>query len=237
MKSGFRATSIFPFNPFIIPEAFGPSTATEQSPLNTDIVDNTLPSTSSQKQLTDNPSHPVAGTFGLQKNVRQQHHMPFSNSLFDSDSSEVLDEPPNLLDDSDNFDSSESDKNSSHNNSFIEILSTPKIKRKTTRVMKPAINSRGVILKKDLFKVKEQDKENVRPTTNKKLEDSTKAKRKAVLKKTLSKKAEGWYCTLCCTDEVKDMRLCGVCGMYVHKECVGLTKKDKDLFVCPNCVQ
>lgn len=47
---------------------------------------------------------------------------------------------------------------------------------------------------------------------------------------------ESWYCFVCNKDEVKDMRMCNLCGKYVHEECVGLTKGDKDVFVCPQCV-
>jgi hypothetical protein len=49
-------------------------------------------------------------------------------------------------------------------------------------------------------------------------------------------KTENWYCAVCCVDEVKDMRLYAICGLYMHEECVGLTKEDTDLFICPKCV-
>ncbi len=64
----------------------------------------------------------------------------------------------------------------------------------------------------------------------------TMVKRKAPSKKTSSKKTESWYCAVCCVDAVKEMRLYAICGLYVHEECVGLTKEDTDLFVFPKCV-
>lgn len=49
------------------------------------------------------------------------------------------------------------------------------------------------------------------------------------------KTKESWYCLACNEDLKKDMRLCFVCSTYFHEECVGLTKEDKTVFICPNC--
>ncbi|CAH1968190.1 unnamed protein product [Acanthoscelides obtectus] len=46
---------------------------------------------------------------------------------------------------------------------------------------------------------------------------------------------DNWFCFICGEDKVMDMRLCAVCGKYVHEMCVGLSKDDKEQFICPNC--
>ncbi|XP_050500780.1 uncharacterized protein LOC126880769 [Diabrotica virgifera virgifera] len=51
------------------------------------------------------------------------------------------------------------------------------------------------------------------------------------------KSSESWFCHVCNEDRQADMRLCLACGQYMHEECVGLTKHDKDKFICPNCSQ
>ena len=38
----------------------------------------------------------------------------------------------------------------------------------------------------------------------------------------------------CCEDAAKH---CAIFGLYVLEECVGLTKEETDLFICPKCVQ
>ena len=43
-----------------------------------------------------------------------------------------------------------------------------------------------------------------------------------------------WFCS---EGAIKDTRLCAVCGLYVHKECVRLIKVDTDLFICSKCQQ
>ena len=70
----------------------------------------------------------------------------------DTESSEDLDSSEHSYD-SDDLDTPEAEKNSFNHTSFTESLITPKKKRKTTRVMelKPVMNSRGVILAKELF--------------------------------------------------------------------------------------
>ncbi|CAG4946405.1 unnamed protein product [Parnassius apollo] len=44
-----------------------------------------------------------------------------------------------------------------------------------------------------------------------------------------------WYCFICGTEELLDMRLCISCKRYVHEECVGLTINDSENFMCPEC--
>ncbi|CAG4965302.1 unnamed protein product [Parnassius apollo] len=44
-----------------------------------------------------------------------------------------------------------------------------------------------------------------------------------------------WYCFICGTEKLLDMRLCISCKRYVHEECVGLTINDSENFMCPEC--
>nr|CAI5827818.1 unnamed protein product [Callosobruchus analis] len=44
-----------------------------------------------------------------------------------------------------------------------------------------------------------------------------------------------WYCFVCHSEEIMDMRLCGSCRRYVHEICVGLTKNDTRVFICHEC--
>lgn len=46
---------------------------------------------------------------------------------------------------------------------------------------------------------------------------------------------DNWFCFVCGTDEKIAMRLCAICGKYVHEMCVGLTKDDKEKFICHRC--
>lgn len=103
--------------------------------------------------------------------------------------------------------------------SFTEMLETPyKDPVKTTNRRK-AINSKALVVKKAVFKEKIVTKK-------------TTSKNKTVKSK---QNKEAWYCKLCREDVQKDMRLCSMCAVYVHEECVGLTKSDKLVFICPDC--
>lgn len=139
MTSGFRATGIYPFNPNVIPqEAFASSTVTELPPpeLNNHqsagLPDINQPSTSSDTVascgLLNQPTTPLA-------------------------SSSDPDDPPCVnRDDCSPSNETYSYKSSS---SFVELLPTPKRKRKTTRMIRPAMNLRGIELKINLFQPKE----------------------------------------------------------------------------------
>ena len=72
--------------------------------------------------------------------------------------------------------------------------------------MKPAINNRGVVLKKTLFEGKNGDRKCKKPGVNKL--DACRAQAKGVAKKASTKQTESWYCVICCEDKVKDMILC-----------------------------
>nr|CAD7392446.1 unnamed protein product [Timema cristinae] len=93
-----------------------------------------------------------------------------------------------------------------------EFLPTPKRKRKTTRVIRPTMNSRGIELKRNLFQPKESQasKPKKKPTTKQPLSNKPKTKQQQPRKKKTQKTtdAESWYCSVCEEDEVKDMRLC-----------------------------
>ncbi|XP_063219165.1 tigger transposable element-derived protein 1-like [Bacillus rossius redtenbacheri] len=233
MKSGFKATGIFPFNPFVIPEeAFAPSIATELPPPNTKMADETVTAYALQEQHNSNDDHSLAGPSGLQTNVSQLGSRHSTSSSSDSDITGDLAQPSSSSDYSDSLHIPESTANLSRRGSIGEMLPTPKKKRKTTRVMKPAINNRGVVLNKSLF----EDNKDVKLDSSKNSGNSKKYNTKSVRQITASKKSESWYCAICCNDEVKDMRLCGVCEIYVHEECVGLTKDDKEFFICPKCL-
>ncbi len=73
-----------------------------------------------------------------------------TSSLSDTESSEDLDSSEYFYD-ADDLDTSGTEDKSSKHTYFTELLLTPKKRRKTTRVMKPAMSSRGVILVKELF--------------------------------------------------------------------------------------
>ncbi|KAJ8931628.1 hypothetical protein NQ314_015422 [Rhamnusium bicolor] len=44
-----------------------------------------------------------------------------------------------------------------------------------------------------------------------------------------------WYCFLCDSCRVIDMRTCRSCKEWVHDECIGLTLSDDEEFECPKC--
>lgn len=46
---------------------------------------------------------------------------------------------------------------------------------------------------------------------------------------------EAWYCLACNVERIADMRRCGKCSSWYHEDCVGLTREDLELFVCPAC--
>lgn len=47
---------------------------------------------------------------------------------------------------------------------------------------------------------------------------------------------DSWYCFVCQSEEIMNMRLCRLCCRYVHETCVGLTE-DIDDFICHECDQ
>ena len=65
----------------------------------------------------------------------------------------------------------------------------------------------------------------------------TLVKRRLLLRRFRQKRLRAGTVPVCCEDAVKDIRLWAIYGLYVHEECVGLTKEDTDLFIRPKCVQ
>ncbi|KAG5896354.1 hypothetical protein JTB14_005832 [Gonioctena quinquepunctata] len=104
------------------------------------------------------------------------------------------------------------------------MLETPyKDFPKTTR-NKKAINSKALIVKKVVF-----------PTKTTKSSEAKEAIAKTKDQTGRTKHKESWYCKACQEDVKKDMRLCSVCLVYYHEECVGLTKADKTVFIRSDC--
>ncbi|KAF5275037.1 hypothetical protein FQA39_LY06974 [Lamprigera yunnana] len=123
------------------------------------------------------------------------------------------------------------------NRSFKDMgfLVTPEIKLSATK-RKPALNSRAQEVTKALFSgssKKALKKENTK-LLGKQVQKSKNHKENEVSTKV--KSSESWFCFVCNENRQVDMRLCSLCKRYVHEECVGLTKADKDIFMCPHCV-
>ncbi|KAK9731670.1 hypothetical protein QE152_g13458 [Popillia japonica] len=116
--------------------------------------------------------------------------------------------------------------------SFTELLPTPKIKT-SANPRRKAINSSAVIVTKDLFGPKMKCNPSPMPK-----ERSIKTKRPGGSENGKSRvQKESWYCFVCNTDTVLDMRRWAACGNYVHEECVDLTKDDTQSFLCPRMVR
>ncbi|VEN46250.1 unnamed protein product [Callosobruchus maculatus] len=145
--------------------------------------------------------------------------------------------------------------------SFCGILKTPeKTSSPKTKARAKAINSLAQELTKSMFKEK-NNKPEPSNASKQKIENKpgpsrvSSQKRKqyspemnkttAVTSKVSNQKGKGhskksknsWYCYVCGEDRIADMRLCFLCQTYVHEECVGLTKRDTDKFVCTLCSQ
>lgn len=105
-----------------------------------------------------------------------------------------------------------------------------------------AINYRGQRITRDLFKKREELKENemimvkkskkanqkTKDRKNKSGKDSSKAKKSKIME-------SEWFCHACKEGRVLDMRQCIQCFKWYHEECVGLSTEDKDIFYCCNC--
>ena len=89
--------------------------------------------------------------------------------------------------------------------------------------MKPAMNSDGVILAKELFGNKKDFKNLDNTPINKNCDDTNHGKQKASSKKTSSKKTQNCYYAVFCEDAAKDMRLCAICSLCAHgTTCISL---------------
>lgn len=146
---------------------------------------------------------------------------------------------------------------------FQKLLPTPDYAVTKNKPRRKALNYKGQRVTKDIFqKTKEAQKEEDNQKKTETQESNTeqgkekgKGKGKGKGTRKSSKKVqdnqnkykneessikesqECWYCPACNEDRVADMRPCTECVKYYHEECVGLTKNDKDIFVCPNCCE
>ena len=90
--------------------------------------------------------------------------------------------------------------------------------------MKPAMNSRGVILTKELIFDKKKDLKNTDNThINKNRDYTNNGKKKGTFWQDFIKKDWELVLFFCCEDAVKDMKLCAICGLYVGEEWIRLT--------------
>lgn len=139
-------------------------------------------------------------------------------------------------------DSREEDDSHTHGDldkSFNELLNTPKrpaVKKKT----RPAINQKGCVVTRDLFigvGKKVAAGKTKRPGAEKRsrIQKTSADWEKPGPSGVPSKKKESWFCAICRKDRIADMRLCTLCGCYVHEKCAGVTGVFRGRFVCPDC--
>lgn len=127
------------------------------------------------------------------------------------------------------------------NTSFTEcgFFVTPELKV-SVKKRRPAINSKAQEVTRKLFcethsNTMQNNKENKRVMTKEDYRGKKKEENVHQAKKKVSEKKESWFCLICNEDRIADMRICNMCGIYVHEECVGLSKQDKETFFCPKC--
>lgn len=250
IMSGFKATGIYPYNPSVIPEcAFAPSCLTEvENPNDEDKNGQDSNTSSNQKKTTKSEKKQSS----KEHDVSSESDDSSSYSVHDTSDDEDMAPIPTV---------SFEDTDSNLNKSFAEILSTPKIKNKRVQ-RKKSINSRAQKLVVNLFDAPSGKENAASKKTIKKKNEQPKSLQKKLKKGSSSSEAldpsipstsgtnikastkssqkgfsqkDSWYCFICHEDSVKDMRMCYACGRYVHEECVGLTKMDKDAFICPKC--
>ena len=225
IKSGFKATGLYPYDPLAIPEvAFAPSAASElPNPEHSGTQSaNTAPSSSGPEKHSS-PQPGTSGEADRMCNLRKEVDSVESATIHSEN---------------------ETDDPDTTKTSFSDLLPSPKLKiRHTSRNI--SINSKGIVLKKSLFQ--KGDSEDKAPgstvgSTRSAVQKSRLSKRararadETPAKSRLKNKKESWYCSVCNEDAVKDMRMCIRCTQYVHEECVGLTEQDKGPFNCPKCV-
>ena len=133
--------------------------------------------------------------------------------------------------------------------SFHEVLSTPKLSKRTAP-RREAINAKAKVISKCLFKEVNKGSDKNAKTSKQHKKQSTKLRNKKPSPEEVNRTEslpgpsgaqkqkttkESWYCKVCQEDRVLDMRLCATCKEYVHEQCVGLCYKDTELFECPDC--
>ncbi|CAH1364933.1 unnamed protein product [Tenebrio molitor] len=219
IKSGFRATGLYPYDPNAIPEeAFKPSIASELPvPEQAEPLATSTPTTTSKLRTTS----PQPGPSGLSTFKHTRAHVLSTDEVDSVEAALIGDDE----DDDTNANLSEDEEEDAGSQSFQDLLPTPIKKTRKVTNRRKAINSRAVVLKRTLF----DKKETVDEAPKSKCSKTAKGKSKKI------QKNESWFCHVCKEDAVKDMRICSACKFYVHEECVGLTKEDNELFICPDC--
>lgn len=260
--SAFRATGIWPFNPKAIPDsAFAPSALTHRKLID-QVLEINAEKNVQQSSNVENES--IAGPSGLTFTKNKSDKIFKITSDSDSDSSGSYtsnvssDEIEEELEDIEHLEEEKSPHqkekqaatlNGSKNTettsvnldvSFTEsgFFTTPDFKV-SVKKRRPAINSRAQKVTKILFSGAEKS---VTPTNKRKNKETKKdlidEKNQESIpkgKKKKCEKRESWYCYVCDEDRIADMRRCSVCLSYIHEDCVGLSKEDKEVFVCPKC--
>lgn len=204
--SGFKATGIFPFNPHVIPEAaFAPSIPSSLRQPHIEVEDD-----------DDEMDIPLAR---IAEKIRQQHEA--------------------------NVNRSNTGESSELNVSFHELLGTPdKVSTNPNKApRKKSINYKAQVVTRAVFGSTDSI-----PSTSKappKQTDSSTSKApskqtaspisKAPVKQITECKSREWYCFLCDSCRIIDMRMCRSCKEWVHEECLGLTQSDDEEVDCPKC--
>lgn len=236
--SGFRATGIFPFDPYAIKdEAFAPSDLTYK--LTPERIE-------TEKRASIQVSLEQVGSDEVKTVTPKQKKIPGNRSLL----SRRQDDSSGSNSDYSVHDSS-SDMNCSSDSeldepavspTFTDILRTPEAPaKKSGKARKKALNYRAQKVVTSLFNSKivstkkhgKKKEKKVKPQEP--VVDETQPSTSGRLLAT-KKNNESWYCHLCKLDRVSDMRLCNQCIRYVHEDCEGLSKDDEILnFLCSFC--
>lgn len=226
IKAGFEATGIYPFDPEKNPEeAYAPSLPTQQSA--PEVLTYSV-SQSTDKQLSTSSSHvsiaydesdddiPLSRLCEVKYQSSQADKRNVASIISNTHACRQDNEP---------------------RISFNQILKTPQKSSNTTSApRKKAVNYLALEVTSSTFQNKENKSQlsNIASSSIPK-HKQTRNKDKERSKNKRSDASESWYCFLCKEDRVADMRLCSMCASYVHEDCVGLTSKDRDTFVCMRC--
>lgn len=132
---------------------------------------------------------------------------------------------------------------------FKELIPTPNFAVVKSKPRRKALNYKGQRIVKDLF---DKQKSNLKSNAKKvKKHDQEKERKKVMKTKTVKVKRterktkknknninlnDNWFCHGCKFETKEDMRRCQKCRKWYHEECVGLTKDDDEVFICPDCI-
>ena len=119
---------------------------------------------------------------------------------------------------------------------FQEMMPTPhKIKNKKSAAPRnKAINYKAQQLTRNLFGAMPNEKQ-PNETEGGIVPINDPSTSEVQLTSSLPSSEANWYCAVCEEEHVADMRVCHNCRIWVHEECVGLTKHDKEIFFCAQC--